>query len=104
MITLQDHNFQESVQQDVWVIDFWSPTCQPCKVVTPILEELSREFSPTIHFGSVNAKQEIRTALSNHISGYPTVVIYRNGEPIDVIYGAQPARVYKERVASLLAI
>lgn len=102
MQVLQDHNFEASIRQGLWVVDFWSPTCQPCKIVTPILEDLAREFGDKANFASVNAREELRTALSNRIAAYPTVVAYRDGEPLTVIYGAQPARVYRERLGSLL--
>lgn len=103
MQILQDHNFEATIRQGRWVVDFWSPTCQPCRVVTPILHDLAQEFGSGVHFASVNAKEELRTALSHHIASYPTVVAYVDGEPVTVISGAHPARVYRERLEPLLA-
>ncbi|WP_084148101.1 thioredoxin family protein [Deinococcus frigens] len=102
MIVLGDHNFRECTQSGFWVIDFWSPSCAPCRVVTPILEELSQGL-PEIQFGSVDATTALQSRFAFQISGFPTVVLLKDGRPVDLIFGPHPARVYRSRIAAASA-
>ncbi|SMB77828.1 thioredoxin family protein [Deinococcus hopiensis] len=102
MVELTDQTFQAQVSQGLWIVDFWSKTCAPCRVVTPILEDLEREYGQ-IKFGAVEATEELRTALSNRVISFPTVISYVNGRPVSVLHGAQPARVFRSRAEELLS-
>lgn len=104
MIELGDDNFEPMIQQGLWVVDFWSPTCAPCRVVSPILADLAREWQGEVHFASVNADTELRTRFAQQISGLPSVVVFQDGRPVDLILGAHPARVYRDRIAGVRSV
>ncbi|MBZ9752173.1 thioredoxin [Deinococcus sp. HMF7620] len=104
MQILTDETFNASIQQGVWVVHFTSPTCAPCKAVYPILEEMEREQGRTISFGVVNTREEFATAISNRVTSNPTVIIYKDSEPMNIINGAYKKTVYEEAVQQVLAL
>lgn len=102
MIELGDHNFDQCIQKGFWVVDFWSPSCAPCRVVSPILADLALELKD-VHFGAVDATTELRTRFSHQVNGLPTVMIFKDGRPVDLLLGAHPARLYRRRITDAWA-
>lgn len=92
LTTITDANFeQEVLKSDVPVlVDFWAEWCYPCKMIGPVVEEISREYSGKIKVGKLDTDQNQNTAMQYGISGIPTLLIFRNGEIIDRIVGAVP--------------
>ena len=101
MRELTDQNFQAITAQGLWMVHFWSPTCAPCKVIKPIFAHLEKTFTPDIYFGEVNGKTELETMLSQQISGYPTVLTFKDGQPMGVLYGARSLKIYQETAEAL---
>ncbi len=89
MITqLTNNNFQTFITTNkLAVVDFYADWCGPCKVVAPILEELSNELKQ-ISFGKVNADDEGVLAGEHNISSIPTILIFKNGAPVNQLVGA----------------
>ncbi|MEI6327056.1 MAG: thioredoxin [Candidatus Roizmanbacteria bacterium] len=78
----------------VTVVDFYADWCGPCKVVGPILEGLSNELTQ-ISFGKVNADDEGELAGQFNISSIPTVLIFKNGAPVNQLVGAMSKDAFK---------
>jgi len=76
------------------VVDFYADWCGPCKVVGPILEGLSNELTQ-ISFGKVNADDEGELAGQFNISSIPTVLIFKNGAPVNQLVGAMSKDAFK---------
>ena len=90
-IGLTDSNFANEISKyPIMLVDFWAPWCGPCRMVSPIIEQLSREYSGKVAFGKVNVDENERIATSFGIQSIPTLMIFRNGKAVDVIIGAMP--------------
>ena len=82
------------------VIDFHATWCGPCKVLSPILEELDDEIEG-VEFVKLDVDQHPQSAGQNQVMGVPTVVILKDGEVKDRFVGVQPKEVIKEKITSL---
>ena len=82
------------------VIDFHATWCGPCKVLSPILEELDDEIEG-VDFVKLDVDQHPQIAGQNQVMGVPTVVILKDGEVKDRFVGVQPKEVIKEKITSL---
>jgi thioredoxin 1 len=90
-IVLTDSNFTSEVAKyPVMLVDFWAPWCGPCRMVSPIIEQLSREYSGRVAFGKVNVDENQRIAASFGIQSIPTMMIFKGSKAVDVIIGAMP--------------
>jgi len=90
-IVLTDSNFESEVAKyPVMLVDFWAPWCGPCRMVSPIIEQLSREYSGRVAFGKVNVDENQRIAASFGIQSIPTLMIFKGSKAVDVIIGAMP--------------
>ena len=83
-IDLTDANFDRIVQgRSIVMIDFWSADCQPCKVIAPIIEELTKKYEGKIFVGKIRADENPKTVKRFDIRGVPTLLIIRDGREID---------------------
>ncbi len=90
-VEITDTTFVAFVKQHpVVVVDCWAPWCGPCRMVAPILEQLAKEYAGKVVFGELNVDENPRTATEYAIMAIPTLFIFKNGEPVDVIQGAMP--------------
>jgi thioredoxin 1 len=90
-IVLTDSNFASEVSKyPIMLVDFWAPWCGPCRMVSPMIEQLSREYSGKVAFGKVNVDENQRIASSFGIQSIPTLMIFKGGKTVDVMVGALP--------------
>src|ERR687886_1665183 len=90
-IILTDSNFASEVRKyPLLIVDFWAPWCGPCRMVSPIIEQLAREYSGRVAFGKVNVDENQRIAALFGIQSIPTLMIFKAGKAVDVIIGAMP--------------
>ena len=90
-IGLTDSNFANEISKyPIMLVDFWAPWCGPCRMVSPIIEQLSREYSGKVAFGKVNVDENQKIAASFGIQSITTLMIFRNGKAVDVMVGALP--------------
>jgi thioredoxin 1 len=91
-VTVTDETFaSEVLQSDVPVlVDFWAVWCGPCRMVSPILDEIADEKEGTLKIAKVNVDENLRTAQQLGVTSIPTLVLYKSGEPVERIIGAQP--------------
>jgi len=80
-----DKNFKETVidQEGVAVVDFWAEWCGPCRMITPIIEELSKEYEGKVTVGKVNVDENQEVSMKYNIRSIPTVLVMKNGEVVD---------------------
>jgi thioredoxin 2 len=78
------------------LVDVWAPWCGPCRVVTPVLEQLAKEFAGRIKLVKVNADDAPRTSERFLVRGIPTLVVLNHGQEIARQVGAAPADVLRK--------
>ena len=90
-IVLTDSNFKvEIAKYPIVLVDFWAPWCGPCRMVSPIIEQLAKEYSGKVAFGKVNVDENQMISGSFGIQSIPTMMIFKNGKAVDVMIGALP--------------
>lgn len=72
------------------IVDFWAEWCGPCKMVSPVVEQLAKEWSGRVTVIKVNTDEKPDIAARYHISGIPTIVMIKKGEEIHRVTGAMP--------------
>lgn len=83
------------------LVDLWAPWCGPCRMVAPILEQLSRDFAGSLKVVKVNVDSSPATAQRFAASSIPMLVFLRNGEVVDTVVGAQPDHVLRGAIERL---
>lgn len=102
-IKITDSTFVETVKKyPLVIVDCWAPWCGPCKMIAPILEEMAKEYAGRIVFGKLNVDENPRIASEYAIMAIPTLFIFKNGEPVDVIQGALPKPYFEAKVKEWL--
>ena len=90
-VDLTDDTFDSFVSShDYVIVDFWAPWCVPCRIVSPILEQLSKVYGDRVAFAKLNTDENPVTATKFYIEGIPTILFFKNGQVVDQIVGAYP--------------
>lgn len=89
MLELNKDNFEEEVLngQGHILVDFWSPTCQPCKALLPEIEKLAKAYGDKVKFTTLDITKARRLAIGQKVLGLPVIAIYKDGERIDSLVG-----------------
>lgn len=98
MIHVLDSTFEnEVIKSDKPVlVDFWATWCGPCKMVAPVIEELSKEYADKIKFAKVDVDQNPVISNSLRIASIPTIMIFKNGQVVDTLVGFRPKEAFKQ--------
>ena len=98
-VDLTDATFAEAVQNHpLVVVDCWAPWCHPCVYVSPIVDEIARDYAGRIFFGKLNIDENKRVAMQNGIMSIPTLLVFKNGKLVDQIIGAMPRQTLEPRI------
>ncbi len=103
-VSIDDSNFDQMVLQaeKPLLVDFWAVWCKPCLMVAPILDELAEEYDGRISFVKVDVDQNPKTAAKYSIMSIPTLLIFKNGEPVSHIVGIRPKEELKRNLEAAL--
>ncbi len=90
-VELNEKNFREimSNNENV-VVDFWAEWCAPCRMVSPVIEELAKEYAGRVVFAKLNTDKNQDIASKFGISAIPTLIYFKRGRPVESIVGAMP--------------
>lgn len=98
-VELTDANFDEVIKTDKPVlVDFWAEWCGPCRMVGPIVEELSKDYEGRAIIGKVNVDQNPGISSKYGIRNIPTILFFKNGEVVDKSVGAVPKNVLSQKI------
>lgn len=102
MKQVNDKNFDSEVLKatELVVVDFWAEWCGPCRMVAPVIEELSKEYEDVKFFG-LDVDSNPNIAVQQSIRNIPAIVFFKNGQPIDRIVGAVPKTQIKNKIDAL---
>jgi thioredoxin 1 len=103
LCTIQEGRCQDLLRgESLVVIEFGAVWCAPCKQLLPILEQLSEEFGSKATFAKVDVDQAPDLAVSYGIMGMPTVIVFKNAEPVEKLVGLRPKEAYKAVIGRYL--
>ncbi len=85
-------NFDNDVLQNskLTVVDFFADWCGPCRKLGPIMEEVEQELGEKVDFMKINTDENIEAAKRYQVSGLPTLLVFKNGEPVERMVGLMP--------------
>jgi thioredoxin 1 len=99
-IVVTDATFDQTINGDKPVlVDFWAPWCGPCRMVAPTVEQLAREFDGQAVVAKLNVDENPNTAQRFGISGIPALFVFKRGQVVEQLFGAQPSPVLRAALA-----
>lgn len=102
---VSDLDFSSSiVPEGITLVEFGAPWCPPCKALLPILDQLDTELEDGISILKVNVDESPASAASYGIMSMPTVIFFRNGEPVDKLVGLRPKEVYSNIIRKHMGV
>ena len=103
-VEIQDAKFNELVLKSKMpvLVDFWAPWCGPCRMVAPIVDELSTEYDGKVTFYKLNTDDNQATARTYGIMSIPSLMIFKDGKPLTNIVGYRPKAELKKSIESAL--
>ena len=104
VIDLTDQDFQQVVGSASLpvLVDFYSPTCGPCKTLAPVISRLARAYAGKAVICKLDTSRHQMTAAQFQIRGVPTLIFFKNGQPVDQVVGAVPEQELVQRLDSLV--
>jgi len=104
ILEVSDTSFDSEVKQSgvPVLVDFWAPWCGPCRSIAPIVEELAQEFQGKLKVVKVNTDDNVKTAQEYRISGIPSLLIFKNGEPVEQLVGVHKKTTLSEMITKHL--
>jgi len=92
-VVVTDETFQQEVEQydGLAVVDFWAEWCGPCRIIAPLLEQLSQEYADKgLKVAKLDVDANQQTAMRFNVRSIPTVMFFKNGKHVDTVVGAVP--------------
>jgi len=104
MLSFTDQNFEEEVlKSDTLVlVDFFASWCGPCKMLTPIIEELAGEYEGKVKIGKLSTEDNEETPQKYGIMSIPCIKFFKNGEEVDELVGMRPKESIQAKIEELI--
>jgi len=104
VIEVTEQSFkQEVLESELSVlVDFWAPWCGPCRMVSPVIEKVSSDYTNKFKFCKMNVDEAQKIAMEYGIMSIPTLMFFKGGERVDEIIGAVPEATLRPKIETLL--
>ncbi len=104
LLQLNDAEFESKVLQSELpvLIDFWAPWCGPCRMLSPIVEDLAKEYDGRVVFAKMNTDENGATATQLGIMSIPSLLLFKDGELVDRTVGVRPKQALQEWIDKAL--
>ncbi|WP_040951425.1 thioredoxin [Gorillibacterium massiliense] len=103
LTAISKDEFLAKVQEtDITLVDFSAVWCPPCKALHPILDELSQDLGPAIPIHMIDVDESPDVTSAYGVMSMPTVILFKNGEPVERIIGLRPKSVYQQAIQKLI--
>ena len=103
VLKLTDAEFQNTLKNNpMLVVDCYADWCAPCRMIAPLIQELSTEYAGRVSFAKVDVDHNPQIAVQFGIRAIPTMLFFKNGKLVDQLTGALPKHALKQRVEALL--
>ncbi|ANA79368.1 thioredoxin [Paenibacillus vortex V453] len=100
IVNVTDQTFVNEVEgEGTVVVDFWAPWCGPCKMLAPILDELSSELGDDVKIAKVNVDENPESAARFGVMSIPTMIFFKDGQPVDKVVGLNSKEALKGIIA-----
>lgn len=96
VLILNEWNFDETIKEGVVVVDFWAEWCGPCQTMLPILADFAKDMGDKLKVGKVNVDDNSALAGKFRVMSIPTIIIFKDGEPVEQLVWVQEASALKE--------
>lgn len=105
-IPVTDDSFREEVLESEIpaVIDFWSPRCPSCQVMGGLLDEIGPDYDGRVRIFKLNVEQNPKITQMYQVRSIPTVILFRNGKPVDIIIGLLPLNPLRQKLDNLVSL
>ncbi len=103
-LVFTDQDFETEVEKSKTpvVVDFWAPWCAPCRIVSPVIDELAKEYQGKVKVGKLNVDDNPNTAQKFGIMSIPSVLIFKEGKPLKTMVGARGREDYQKAIEEVL--
>lgn len=97
-----DDNFDEAVKTGVSLVDFYADWCAPCRMLTPVIESVSKEMQGMVKFLKLDIDSNQKTATNYQVTSVPTLILFKDGKEINRLVGLRDEGAVKQFISSAL--
>lgn len=101
-VHLTDDTFEQEMREGMVLVDFWAAWCRPCLQFAPTFEAMAHDYAGKVKFGKLNVDENPRTAQAYGIQAIPTILLFKDGAPVEGIQGAVPRAQLQQVIDSWL--